>query len=103
VFYGDGGGKGHGLPRPIYGADRVGRLLRSARQQFRQAGVRVEATVINGEPGTLNFDRERRLINVFILEIADGLIQAVRSIINPDKLGHLGYALSDLGRKPPDR
>ncbi len=103
VFYGDGGGKAQGLPRPIYGADRVGRLLRSFGQRFRQAGVRVEAAVVNGEPGSLNFDADGRLINVFVFEISDGSIQTVRSIINPEKLGHLGYPVSDLARKPEAR
>jgi RNA polymerase sigma-70 factor (ECF subfamily) len=40
---------------------------------------------------------------VFVFDIAGGLINAVRSIINPDKLDHLGYPLSDLGRASADR
>ena len=100
IFYGDGGGKGQGLPRPVYGADRVGRLLRSLNGRLHQAGARLEPTSVNGSPGTLNFDADGRLINVFVFEISDGLIQAVRSIINPDKLGHLGYPLSDLAQRP---
>ena len=99
VFYGDGGGKGQGLPRPVYGAERVGRLLRTARDRFRQIGARLEPASINGEPGTLNFDADGRLINVFIFEIAEGQVQAVRSIINPDKLDHLAYPLSDFARR----
>lgn len=98
VFFGDGGGKGQGLPRPVYGPERVGRLMRSARDRLRQIGARVEASSINGEPGTLNLDADGRLINVFIFEIADDQIQTIRSIINPDKLDHLGYPLSDLAR-----
>jgi RNA polymerase sigma-70 factor (ECF subfamily) len=42
-------------------------------------------------------DAQDRLINVFALDIADGLIRAVRSVINPDKLRHLG-PLSDVVR-----
>ncbi|HEX3840287.1 MAG TPA: RNA polymerase sigma-70 factor [Acidimicrobiales bacterium] len=99
IFSGDGGGKGQGLPRPVYGAARVGRLLRSLHARLHEAGIRLEPTSINDSPGTLNFDADGRLINVFVFEIADGLIHAVRSIINPDKLGHLGYPLSDLGRR----
>lgn len=98
AFYGDGGGKGQGLPRPICGAESVGRLLLSAHERYARVGASIHRTTINGAPGTLNLDAEGRLINVFIFEIADGLIQAIRSIINPDKLGHLGYPLSDLGR-----
>jgi RNA polymerase sigma-70 factor (ECF subfamily) len=46
----------------------------------------------------VRFDSDNHLINVFALDIADGVIQAVSSIINPDKLSHLRYALSDLAR-----
>ncbi len=31
-----------------------------------------------------------RLINVIGLDIADGAVRAVRSVINPDKLAHVG-------------
>ena len=99
VFYGDGGGKGQGLPRPVYGTGRVCRLLRSTSDRFRQVHARLEPAWINGEPGTLNFDANEALINVFVFEISDGRIQAIRSIINPDKLDRLGYPLSDLGRR----
>ena len=46
--------------------------------------------MVNGQPGALVLDRERRVISVFSVEIADGLVQTVRSVINPEKLGHLG-------------
>ena len=39
----------------------------------------------------------RRIVNVVALDIADGAVHAVRSIVNPDKLEHLG-PLSDLAR-----
>lgn len=99
VFTGDGGGKGRGLPRPVYGRDRVARLLAAFAVQGRALGGRIVQTAINGQPGTLNLDARERLINVFSFEIADGQIQAIRSIINPDKLHHLGYPLSDAGRR----
>ena len=35
-------------------------------------------------------DAEGKLVNVLSLDVADGLVQTVRSIINPDKLRHLG-------------
>jgi hypothetical protein len=40
---------------------------------------------------------------VMILDIADGQVQAISSIVNPDKLRHLG-PVGDLGallRRPP--
>lgn len=99
VFEGDGGGKGRGLPRPIYGRERVNRLLRDGIfPGYERIGGRIEPTEINGGPGALCFDSGGRLINAISLEIAGGAVNTVRSIINPDKLGHLGYELSPLAR-----
>ena len=36
------------------------------------------------------FDPQDRLISVFTLDIADGVVRAIRSVVNPDKLRHLG-------------
>ena len=33
---------------------------------------------------------QARLVSVFTLDIVDGAVQTVRSVINPEKLGHLG-------------
>jgi RNA polymerase sigma-70 factor (ECF subfamily) len=35
-------------------------------------------------------DPRGRLINVIGLDTADGAVRAVRSVINPDKLAHVG-------------
>jgi RNA polymerase sigma-70 factor (ECF subfamily) len=35
-------------------------------------------------------DPDGRLISVMALEVAEGQVQGVRSVVNPDKLGHLG-------------
>jgi RNA polymerase sigma-70 factor (TIGR02957 family) len=99
VFTGDGGGVGRGLPKPVYGAPKVSRLLAAFGREGHSLGARLELTRINGQPGTLNFDGEGRLINVFVFEIAGGVVQGVRSIINPHKLAHLGYRLSPVARQ----
>lgn len=96
VFHGDGGGKARGLPRPIYGRARIGRLLAGFLPAYAATGARLVPAMINGQPGTLNLDGDGRLVGVFAMEIAGGSIQAIRSVVNPDKLGHLGYELSDL-------
>jgi RNA polymerase sigma-70 factor (ECF subfamily) len=90
VVYGDGGGKAPSWPRPIYGRERVARLFAGLGAQARRLDVRSRAVEVNGQPGAAFFDSEGRLTNVISLDIADGLVQAVRSIINPEKLGHLG-------------
>jgi RNA polymerase sigma-70 factor (ECF subfamily) len=45
---------------------------------------------VNGGPGALLLDGQERLIGVWALEIAGGQIQSIKSVVNPDKLDHLG-------------
>jgi RNA polymerase sigma-70 factor (ECF subfamily) len=45
---------------------------------------------LNGQAGAFVLAPEGELISVFVLDIAEGTIQTVWSVINPDKLGHLG-------------
>jgi RNA polymerase sigma-70 factor (TIGR02957 family) len=91
VLHGDGGGKVPALARSLHGRSRVARTLLNWARQGARAGVaplrRVE---VNGQPGALALDGEGRLISVMALDIADGRIQAVSSIVNPDKLRHVG-------------
>jgi hypothetical protein len=97
VCYADGGGKGCGLPKPVVGRDRVNRLLAAGLPQYARIGARMERAEINGRPGALFFDSRGGLINVFAFDTAEGGIQAVLTVINADKLAHLGYPLSSLG------
>jgi RNA polymerase sigma-70 factor, ECF subfamily len=95
VVYGDSGGGRPSWPRPITGRDRVGRLLGGLAQQLRQAGLLIRPAEVNGQPGALVLDPAGRLISVFALDIDGGQVQTIRSVINPDKLRHLG-PLADL-------
>jgi RNA polymerase sigma-70 factor (TIGR02957 family) len=96
VFYGDGGGKGRGLPKPVFGAGNVARLLVGFFEGYRSIDARMQLAQINGQPGVLAFDSENRLINVLAFDIVGDVFRNVRSVINPDKLGHLGYPLSPI-------
>src|SRR3954453_20033112 len=96
VFRGDGGGKAPAAARAIHGRARVARLLIGGlRALARSGGFTARREEVNGQPGALFLDREGRLISVAILDIAEGQIQAVSAIVNPDKLRHLG-PLADL-------
>jgi RNA polymerase sigma-70 factor (TIGR02957 family) len=93
---GDGGGKVPALARVLRGRDRVARTLRNWwRQGARMPGASMRRVEVNGQPGALLLDGEERIVSVMALEIARGRIQAVRSIVNPEKLAHLG-AVADM-------
>jgi RNA polymerase sigma-70 factor (ECF subfamily) len=90
VLYGDGGGKTPAIRKPMHGRDRVGRTLGAFLRQGHQLGVTGELVTINGEPGALFRAPDGALIGAIALEVVDGQVQTVRSIVNPDKLAHLG-------------
>jgi RNA polymerase sigma-70 factor (TIGR02957 family) len=96
---GDGGGKVPALARPITGRVNVARTLRGfarVAERFGIVGTRV--VEVNGEPGVITLDAEGKLISVIAVEFSGDRIQSIDSIVNPEKLAHLG-PLSDLPRQ----
>ena len=90
VAYGDGGGKAVAFRRPVYGRERVARLLLGPVGRGRRLAVSgMRLAEINGQPGAVFFDPEGRPVVIVSLDIADDLVQAVRAVANPDKLRHL--------------
>jgi RNA polymerase sigma-70 factor (TIGR02957 family) len=91
VLHGDGGGKVPALARSLHGRNRVARtLLNWVRQGAHIPGASYRQVEVNGQPGALLLDGEDRLIAVWSLHVAEGQIQSVSSIVNPDKLRHVG-------------
>src|SRR5690606_12682714 len=89
ALHGDGGGKVPALTRPVTGRLRVARTLLAGMSTLPRLGVRVRIAEVNGEPGAMAYDAQGRLVAVVGLDIAGGQIQAIHSIVNPDKLRHI--------------
>jgi RNA polymerase sigma-70 factor, ECF subfamily len=89
TVYGDGGGKGPAVPVPLVGAERVAKAIVGWRRQAYERGLRHRRALVNGEPGVVFYDADGRTVWVSALEIADGVVVAIRSVLNPDKLEHL--------------
>ncbi|MBL1087410.1 RNA polymerase sigma-70 factor [Streptomyces actinomycinicus] len=87
---GDGGGKAPQLARVVVGADNVARLLASYLPVLAKVDVTLEPCEVNGQPGAIFRDRDGKVLNTWTLDVLDGQIQTIRSVSNPDKLGHLG-------------
>ena len=73
--------------------------VQAASTNGRVLGASLRLAWVNGQPGAVTYDAEGRVVNVFELGIAGGVVQAIRSVVNPDKLGHLG-PVSDVARLP---
>jgi RNA polymerase sigma-70 factor (ECF subfamily) len=95
VVVGDGGGRAGSWRRPIFGRDRVVRLMLGLGRHARQLDVTIRRTHVNGQPGALFLDPDGRLLYLMELDIADGVVQTVHAVINRTKLRHLG-PLGDL-------
>jgi RNA polymerase sigma-70 factor (TIGR02957 family) len=90
-LHGDGGGLAPAIKHPVFGRAKVSQMLHNWWSLGdRMGGIDIRPARVNGQPGAEYFDDGGRLIGVLALDISGGRIQAIRSIINPEKLGHLG-------------
>ena len=89
TVHGDSGGVPPAWLRPIFGRDRVSRLLAGVAAQLREVGGALQFAEVNGQPGALVLAPDGDLISVFQIDIAEDQIQTVRSVISRDKLRHL--------------
>jgi RNA polymerase sigma-70 factor, ECF subfamily len=87
---GDSGGKVPALPRSIIGAENVARLLVSIFPWLVRIDVTFEPREVNCQPGAIFRDRDDKVLFTLTLDVLDGRIQTIRSVSNPDKLGHVG-------------
>lgn len=91
VLTADGGGKVPALVRSLRGRSQVARaLINWLARVGRIPGLSFRLTEVNGAPGVIFSDGEKRVIGVAAVEIAGGQITSISSIVNPDKLTHLG-------------
>lgn len=89
TVYGDGGGKAPSMPVPLVGAERVAKALIGWGRQAFERGFTYRPARVNDEPGLVVYDTGGQALWVAALEIADGVVVTVRSVLNPDKLTHV--------------
>ncbi len=107
VFHADGGGQAQAITAPLHGPEQVARLLTGLFRRGRKLGTSLRLAWVNGEPGAVGYDAAGRVFTVFELELAGGVVQTIRAVVNPDKLRHIG-PVSDVARlqateSPPGR
>ncbi len=108
---GDGGGKAPQWKRGILGADNVARVLAVLAPSLVRVGGAIEPHEVNGQPGAIFYDRDGKVLATWVLDILEGQIQAIRSVLNPDKLQHVGpvadswtvFREAMQSRRSPDR
>ena len=91
VNYGDGGGKVLAALRPVVGIDAVMRLWLSLAHKA-PADLSITFEEVNGQPAVISWIGDR-VYDVVSFEVVDGKIQAIRGILNPDKLTYIARQL----------
>lgn len=88
TLWSDGGGKVSAARRPIHGAAHVARFLfglqRLATPDFSLAQIQL----VNGQPGFIVYERGQPR-SVFVIDVVQDHIQAIRVVVNPEKLRHV--------------
>jgi RNA polymerase sigma-70 factor, ECF subfamily len=96
VLHSDGGGKASAALNPIYGRDHVSRFLLGAIQKTVPAGVITKLEEINGLPSIIYYAPGGRPGCVLNFDIAEGVIQNIYVVTNPEKLGRLPWLATQL-------
>jgi len=86
----DSGGKAPQWASGIIGAENVARVLASTFPGLVRVEVTLQPHEVNGQPGAIFRDRDNKVISTLTLDVLDGQIETIRSVVNPDKLGHVG-------------
>jgi RNA polymerase sigma-70 factor (ECF subfamily) len=82
----DGGGKTAASPRPIVGADRIGKLVIGLREKFWVDNRRLEIATVNGETALCVRDGDRLVATMSIATDGERILD-VYAVVNPEKLG----------------
>jgi RNA polymerase sigma-70 factor, ECF subfamily len=88
VFVSDGGGKAPAARNMVHGASRVARLLVAITAKFSPATTSTMIAHINQRIGFVFYDRSHAIATVS-LDVEDGRVTRIESVVNPDKLAHL--------------
>jgi RNA polymerase sigma-70 factor (ECF subfamily) len=87
VFYADGGGKVAAARHPLHGAARIARAFAAIARK--QRSLQRQLVHVNGRPGRILREPGGAVVDVLSVDVADGRIQAMRIVRNPDKLCHI--------------
>ncbi|WP_029137934.1 RNA polymerase sigma-70 factor [Nakamurella lactea] len=86
----DTAGRGPNWVKGVFGVERVARTLASVAPLVIGVGVTEELRVMNGDIGAVYRDRSGKVVGTVTVDGVDGRIQQIHTLLNPDKLRHLG-------------
>ncbi|MFD9126285.1 RNA polymerase sigma factor SigJ [Kitasatospora sp. NPDC059571] len=89
VWHSDGGGVVSAGARPVFGADRVSRLVAGLVGKWWTPEASYALATVNGEPGLVFYEAPGKVGGVMAFTVADGRITEAYIVVNPEKLTHV--------------
>jgi RNA polymerase sigma-70 factor (TIGR02957 family) len=93
VMVGDGNGRG-ALREPARGPLRVARFLAGLFRAGKRQRFGAERATVNGQPGLVVYGPSGAVAGVLAVDVVDGHVAAVHSVVNPEKLTRVAEATS---------
>ncbi|MEO7908992.1 MAG: RNA polymerase sigma-70 factor [Roseiflexaceae bacterium] len=96
IFWADSGGTGPAPVHPVYGREKVARLMIAINLRVPAvagatvAEIRISSAIVNGESALLLWVRDQ-LDTVLVLSVTDQQIDGIRVMRNPAKLAYLRH------------
>jgi hypothetical protein len=59
------------------------RLLVGGLRRARTVGASLRLAWVDGQPGAVMYDANERVVGVIELDVADGMVRAIRAVANP--------------------
>ncbi|MCI3950234.1 MAG: polymerase subunit sigma-24 [Acidimicrobiales bacterium] len=87
VLWSDGGPNRRAARRPVVGRGRVARLVANLSHRLPTDGT-YEFVHLNGEPALIVRTAEGPFLTMAV-DVGDGVVRAIHTVVNPDKLRHL--------------
>lgn len=88
ILYADGGGKGPALPNSVHGPVDIARAILGSLNKLVPRNLANRPLQVNGEPGVVSY-LDGRPYSVITFDVADGRINSIYVVTNPQKLTHL--------------
>jgi len=92
VLYADGGGKAPALREPLHGAVQAERFLADLGRRMSVERITLALADVNGQPGAVATDSSGRVLAAISLDMVEDRVHAMRTVTNPDKLGHVSVS-----------
>jgi RNA polymerase sigma-70 factor (ECF subfamily) len=89
TMYGDGGGIGQARTTPLHGGEKIARFILGLMRQAERSGITLAPAELNGAPGAIARGPDGAVVSTLSLDFDGDRIRALRSQVNPEKLGHL--------------